>query len=103
MYVNPRSGDAVPIETAMSDGRIMVDHVTTTRTPEKCHSIGLMTIRTQIDTHEYTIAAAMDTRANQLLSLDQVRHRRLFMCTTCGGSRAALRQVRAGCGQNADP
>ena len=72
-YVNPGTGEAVAIQTAMSDGRIVVDHVTTTRTPEKCLSIGIMTIRTQIDTHEYAIAAAMDTGAGQLLSVDEVR------------------------------
>ena len=71
-YVNPKTGEAVAIETAMNDGRIMVDHVTTTRTPEKCHSIGMMTVRTQIDTHEYTIVAVMDTRAGRLLSTDEV-------------------------------
>jgi len=72
LYVNPKTGEAVPIETAMNDGRIMVDHVTTTKTPEKYHSIGLMTVRTQIDTQEYTITAAMDTRAGRMLSYDEV-------------------------------
>jgi len=71
--VNPRTGDAVAIETAMSDGRIMVDHVTTTRTAEKWHSIGIMTIRTETETREYEITAAMDTRTGQLLSADEVR------------------------------
>jgi len=78
-YVNPRTGEAVAIETAMSDGRIMVDHVTTTRTAEKCHSIGMMTIRTQIDTHEYTITAATDTRDNQILSVEQVHDANVFI------------------------
>lgn len=71
-YVNPKTSEAVAIETAMGDGRIMVDHVTTTRTPEKCHTLGIMTIRTQTDTHEYTITAALDTRTGQFLSTDEV-------------------------------
>ena len=72
-YVNPRTREAVAIETAMSDGRILVDHVTTTRTPEKYHSIGIMTILTETETREYVISAAMDTRTGQLLSTDDVR------------------------------
>jgi len=71
-YVNPRTGDAVPLQSAMSDGRIVVDHVTTTRTPEKHHSIGLMTIRTETETREYEVIGAMDTRARQMISADQV-------------------------------
>lgn len=70
--MNPKTGEAVAIETAMNDGRIMVDHVTTTRTPEKCQTIGLMTIVTQIDTHEYLITGVMDTRTGRLLSTDEV-------------------------------
>jgi len=77
-YVNPRTGDAVAIETAMGDGRILVDHVTTTRTPEKFHSIGLMTIRTETEMMEYDITAAMDTRTGHLLSTDQARLNTLF-------------------------
>jgi len=74
-YVNPKTGEAVAIESAMNDGRIVVDHVTTTRTPEKCHSIGIVTIRTLVDTQEYTITEAMDTRTGQLLTVDEVcRH-----------------------------
>jgi len=76
-YVNPKTGEAVAIETAMGDGRILVDHVTTTRTPEKCHAIGLMTIRTQTDTHEYTITGAVDTRTGQRLATDEVRCREM--------------------------
>ena len=72
-YVNPRTGEGVAIETAMGDGRIVVDHVTTTRTPEKCLSIGIMTIRTETETHEYEVTAVMDTRSGQLLSADEVR------------------------------
>jgi len=71
-YVNPKTEEAVAIQTAMNDGRILVDHVTTTRGPETRHSIGLMTIRTETDTREYTIVDVVDTRSNQRLTTDEV-------------------------------
>ena len=73
LYINPMTGASVSITKAIGDGNIVIEHVAMTRTREMTRSIGLMTIRTETDTHEYTISAAMDTATGEKLEPDEVR------------------------------
>lgn len=72
VYINPLTGQTEPIAVAMIGGRILIEHVTTTRTPEKTTSFGLITIRTETDTDEYTITSAIDTASGQKIGIDEV-------------------------------
>jgi len=72
IYINPATGATVSITTAISNGHIIIEHVATTRTRETTKSLGLMTIRTETDTREYTIQAAIDTVAGQKIDANEV-------------------------------
>lgn len=78
VYVNPLTGHSEPIGVAMIGGRIIIEHVTTTRTPEKTTSLGLITIRTETDTHEYTLTAAIDAASGQKVDIDEVTEHRIL-------------------------
>lgn len=75
LYVNPVTGQTKTISAAMGEGLIQIEYATTTKTQEKVESIGLITIRTQIDNHEYSITGAVDTRSGERLDADEARRR----------------------------
>lgn len=75
LYTNPSTGHSMTISAAMTEGLIQVDYATTTTTDEKVESIGLITIRTQIDNHEYTITGAVDTSTGESVDADEARRR----------------------------
>jgi len=56
----------------MSDGRILVERVSTTKSAAKTQSIGLITVRTQTDTREYSISTAVDTTNGETVNADEV-------------------------------
>jgi len=72
LYVDLTSGQTSPIAEAMSDGRIHVERVSTTKSAAKTQSIGIITVRTQRDPGEYTVGSAVDTAADETVSADEV-------------------------------
>ena len=72
LYVDVTSGQTSPIAEAMSDGRIVVERVSTTRSAAQTQSIGIVTIRTQSEPRDYCVTAAVDTATGQTLAADEV-------------------------------
>ena len=72
LYINPTTDETAPIAEAMSDGRILVERVSTTKSAAKTQSIGLITVRTKVDTREYSVSGAVDTAAGETVSADEV-------------------------------
>jgi hypothetical protein len=83
LYINPTTGVTCPIAAAMDDGRIQVDHVTTTRTPETIQALGLITIRTQTVTQEYSVTGAVDVATGRTLTTEEARQRGI-LDDSCG-------------------
>lgn len=75
LYINPSTGQTKTISAAMAEGLIQIEYATTTRTDEKVESIGVITIRTQVDNHEYAITGAIDTRSGDRVDADEARRR----------------------------
>lgn len=75
LYINPSTGQTKTISAAMAEGLIQIEYATTTRTNEKVESIGVITIRTQVDNHEYAITGAVDTRSGDRVDADEARRR----------------------------
>ena len=73
LYVDPTTQETSAIAEAMSDGRIIVERVSTTKSAAKTQSIGIITVRTLTDTREYSIGAAVDTTSDKTVSADEVR------------------------------
>jgi len=59
----------------MSDGLIRIDYATTKRTKEVIQSLGLITIKTQIDNREYTLTGAIDAMTGERLDVNEARRR----------------------------
>jgi len=72
LYIDPTTQETSAIAEAMSDGRIVVERVSTTKSAAKTQSIGIITVRTQTDTREYSISAAVDTTSDKTVSADEV-------------------------------
>jgi len=72
LYVDVTSGKTAPIAEAMSDGRILVERVSTTKSAAKTQSIGIITLRTETDTREYSVSTAVDTTTGQTVAGDEV-------------------------------
>ena len=72
LYVNPETGDTIPIPVAMSQGNIKVEFTSTKRTKEKKSSVGIITVKT-IREHvkQYVIKTATDTRSGEKLLLPE--------------------------------
>ena len=49
LYVDASAGQTWPLAEAMSDGRIVVERMSTTKSAAETQSIGVMTIRTRTD------------------------------------------------------
>jgi len=72
LYIDLVSGQTSPIAEAMSDGRIRVERVSTTKSAAKTQSIGIITVRTQTDTREYSIDTVRDTSTGLMVTADEV-------------------------------
>lgn len=72
LYIDLTTHHTSPIAEAMSDGRIRVERVSTTKSAAKTQSIGIITVRTQTDTREYSISAAVDTGTGETVDADEV-------------------------------
>ena len=72
LYLDPTTDQTSPIAEAMSDGRILVERVSTTKSAAKTQSIGIITVRTQTDTREYSISTAVDTTTGETVTADEV-------------------------------
>jgi len=72
LYIDLTTQEESPIPEAMSDGRIRVERVSTTKSAAKTQSIGIITVRTQTDTQEYSIGAAVDTSTGETVAADEV-------------------------------
>src|SRR6218665_281053 len=78
VYVNLSSGKSMAIPLAMSEGLIKVEYVSTKRSAERTEAVGLITIRTQIDHHEYLITGAFDALTGERVGADEARRRGLI-------------------------
>jgi hypothetical protein len=87
VYRNPSTGDERPIAAAMNEGLIHVDYSTTSRSAEKTSSVGLITIRTQIDRREFTVTGAIDSITAQRIDAGEARARGIIVdeTTDAGG------------------
>jgi len=73
VYRNPDTGTKKSILEAINEGLILVNYVTATRSEEKVESIGLITIKTQIDNREYTITKVIDATTGEKVDLETAR------------------------------
>lgn len=78
IFKNPRTGERKSLAIAMQDGSIKVEYVTTTRTPEKVESIGLITIKTQVDNRGYIITGIIDSTTGQRVDMTTARKKGLI-------------------------
>jgi len=76
LYIDLVSEQTSPIAEAMSDGRIRVERVSTTKSAAQTQSIGIITVRTQTDTREYSVNAAVDTSTGVTVPADEVQRKR---------------------------
>merc|ERR1712226_1504803 len=70
-YVNPATGESLPIPVAMNAGRIKVEFTTTKKSVEKRRDIGLITIKTYKESRPYTVKAVVDAKTEKELSIDE--------------------------------
>lgn len=70
-YVNPTTGDSMPIPVAMNAGKIKVEMTTTKKSEEKRRDIGLITIRIAKESRPYTIKGVVDAKTERQMSVDE--------------------------------
>ena len=71
LYVNPETGEKMPIPTAMAAGKIMVEFTQTKKTAETRRDIGLITIRTLSESRPYTVKQVIDAQTGEKLSVEE--------------------------------
>lgn len=75
LYVNPITGDKIPIPVAMNAGKIKVEFTSTKKTKEKRRDIGLITIKMLRESRPYTVKAVIDTQTNTEVTVDEAIER----------------------------
>lgn len=70
-YVNPTTGESMPIPVAMNGGKIKVEMTTTKKSEEKRQDIGLITIRIAKESRPYTIKGVVDAKTERQMSVDE--------------------------------
>ena len=75
LYVNPTTGEKIPIPVAMNAGKIKVEFTSTKKTQEKRRDIGLITIRVLRESRPYTVKAVIDAKTNAQLTVDEAIER----------------------------
>ena len=81
LYINLTTQQTSPIAEAMSDGRIVVERVSTTKSAAQTQSIGIITIRTETDTREYSVSSAIDTTTGKTVTADEVESSSSSKCS----------------------
>lgn len=77
LYVNPDSGEGVPIPVAMKSGHIIVIHSSVQRSAPKSDVVVLVTIRRRID-RKYTITGAIDATNADRVDMPEALRRGLI-------------------------
>lgn len=70
-FVNPDTGESIPIPVAMNAGKIKVEMTRTKKSAEKRRDVGLITIRTVIESRPYTIKGVVDAKTERQMTIDE--------------------------------
>ncbi|CAH1781428.1 unnamed protein product [Owenia fusiformis] len=105
LYVNPTTGETIPIPTAMNDGLISVEFQTVKRSREKMDKFGLITIKTKKEQPKsYTIKNVLDMKTEKELTPEQASRRGIlnedehtFKDTASGKSMSLSEAIEQGC------
>ena len=78
-YVNPRTGDTIPIPEAMSRGLIKVSFTTTKRGQEKRSSMGIITVKTiREPLRPYIVISVTDARTGEKITQQEAAKREIL-------------------------
>ena len=69
-YVNPRSGESMPIPAAMNAGKIKVVLTTSKKSEEKKSDLGLITIRTYREFRPFAVTSVIDAKTEREMTVD---------------------------------
>lgn len=75
LYVNPDTGEKMPIPEAMNNQLIKVEFQTAKKSKEETSAIGLITIKTLVDEREYTILSAIDADSGEKVDIENAKKR----------------------------
>ena len=78
LYVNPDTGEGMPIPEAMNNGLIKVEFSSVTKSEEKKKAVGLISIKTRVDSRSYTVVDAVDAVTGERVSFEEARRRGLI-------------------------
>lgn len=70
-YVNPATGDTIPIPTAMTAGKIKVEFTRTNKSAEKRSDFGLITVKTLRDSRPFAVIAVIDAKTEKRMTPDE--------------------------------
>ena len=75
-YINPDTGETIPIPVAMSQGSIIVEFTSTRRSREKTSSVGIITVKTVRDTPtSFKILSVSDIQQAEKLTPEEASKR----------------------------
>jgi hypothetical protein len=78
VYVNLDSGEQMPIPQAMGMNLIKVEFQTAKKTREETSAIGLITIKTLVDTRDYDIVSAVDADSGEKVNKETAMSRTIL-------------------------
>lgn len=70
-YVNPQTGESMPIPTAMNAGKIKVEFTRTNKSVEKKSDIGLITIKTYKESRPFNVKAVVDAKTERQMPVEE--------------------------------
>lgn len=70
-YVNPLTGESMPIPTAMNAGKIKVEFTRTNKSAEKRSDLGLITIKTFREARPFTVKSVVDAKTERQMTVDE--------------------------------
>ena len=79
LYVNPETGEGLPIPQAMAQGKIIVEYSTVRTSQEKIKAVGLITIKTRCDNRNYSIVKCIDAITGERVGENEATARGLLV------------------------
>lgn len=70
-YVNPATGETLPIPSAMTAGKIKVEFTRTNKSAEKRSDLGLITIKSFRESRPFTVRAVIDAKTETQMTPEQ--------------------------------
>jgi len=70
-FLNPSTGESMPIPSAMNLGHIKVEFTKTKKSAEKKSDLGLITIKTYGEPRPFTIKGVVDAKTEKVLTVDE--------------------------------